>query len=83
MIEFPKHTASMHITHNDHKSNYQSLDEYLTDNSELFTLESEEARARAVATDEIWVLQWYPDSPVGFCIVAAPTFEEALRLANN
>lgn len=32
---------------------------------------SEEERQRAIAANSMWGIQWYPDTPVGFCAVAA------------
>lgn len=35
---------------------------------------SDEEREKAIATNEIWELHWYPDTPVGFCSVFASSF---------
>ena len=32
-------------------------------------------RDRAIARNSIWVCQWYPDTPVGFHVFAASSFE--------
>jgi len=42
---------------------------------------SEEERQKALATNSVWSIQWYPETPVGFCLVAASTFEAAARFA--
>lgn len=28
MIKFPKHEASLHLTHNDHGTNYETVEQY-------------------------------------------------------
>lgn len=36
---------------------------------------------KMLATDELWVVRWYPDTPVGFHQVAASTLEAARNFA--
>lgn len=76
----PKHKAALHLTHNDHRNVYEDLAHWIVDNT-WCNWQSEEHKARAIATDECWTLQWYPDTPVGFCAVAAPTLDECLLFA--
>lgn len=85
MIEFPTHAASMSLEHNHHKSGYQTVEEYLKSpaNEDLFDWESPEHKQRAIDTNEIWVLQWYPITPIGFNCVAAPTLGECLSFARK
>lgn len=80
-IQWPAHKASLHVVHNQHLAYYQTAADYIEDlPRDLFPDEAE--RQRAIETGEIWVIQWYPDTPVGFCRVAAATFERALEAAN-
>jgi hypothetical protein len=44
---------------------------------------SEEELAKSIATGEVWEIQWYPDTPVGFYRVCAATFEAALEWAKT
>lgn len=81
-LGLPEHRASLHLTHNDHKSIYSKLEDWIRDN-DWCDWEGDEAKRRAIETDECWTLQWYPDTPVGFCAVAAPTLAECLALANG
>jgi len=37
----------------------------------------------AVAHDSLWEIQWYPNSPVGFCTAYGSTFENAMMCANQ
>jgi hypothetical protein len=77
MLTFPAHKGAMHISHNDHKNQYQTAEDWATDNEqdEFADWISEEERAKAISEDSIWTLQWYPETPVGFCCVAASSFE--------
>lgn len=84
----PPHACELTITHNPHRTDYATVEKYLAlceerghgyDESEL----APEDRARAIETDELWVVQWYPDTPVGSCVVAAATLERALERASR
>jgi len=80
----PKHEASLTLEHNDHKSVYQTVAQYIQDNSikdeEWLSIESKE---RAISTNELWVMQWYPHTAIGFYRVAAPTLAELFECANQ
>jgi hypothetical protein len=77
--QLPEHECGLFLSHNEHRNYYEPIAQFIEDGE--FKFESEEAKARAIATDELWVLQWYPDTPVGFLRVAAPTLADVLRLA--
>lgn len=77
----PAHKCGLHLTHNPHREYYDSAKQHIAKNS--YGWKGEEAKARAIATDEIWELQWYPDTPVAFYIVYAPTLLELLELARS
>lgn len=78
MLTLPTHQCSLHLTHNQHRSYYQTVAAYLSeadyDDEELTAAE----RAEAHAADELWELQWYPTTPVGFLKLAAPTLPALL-----
>lgn len=42
---------------------------------------SEEERLRAIRENSVWIIQWYPHTPVGFYCVGASTFEAAATYA--
>mgnify|MGYP000932345338 CR=1 FL=1 len=76
MNEWPKHTGGgMHITHNDHLSNYMTAQEALETGYYSYVNFSDEARDECMRTGSVWVLQWYPDTPCGFYAVGGPTLE--------
>lgn len=79
---FPGHKASMTITHNDHKSYYQSAEDWIKEES-MYDWDSEEEKARAIELDSIWTVQWYPRTPNTFYSVAASTLEAALIFAGK
>lgn len=81
-MKLPEHKCGLYLTHNEHRDLYQKLEKWIVDNDATEDFADDAARQRAIETDECWVLQWYPDTPVGFFRVAAPTLEEALALAN-
>jgi hypothetical protein len=70
----PKHAAALYITHNDHKSVYESIEGHYDhlDNCEWV---SPEERLKAIEMDSVWELQWYPDTPIGSYKVAASSLE--------
>jgi hypothetical protein len=59
------------LSHNDHRDYYETVEKYY--NREQFI--SDQEWKKAVATDSVWTLQWYPDTPVGFYIISASTLE--------
>lgn len=83
---FPTHAAELCLTHNQHKSYYQTAAVFIAEQDRQpagATWKDDASKQRAIATDEIWELQWYPRTPVGFLKVAAPTLEELLDFANE
>lgn len=78
-MNLPKHACGLYLSHNEHRDYYESATEWIGNQDAPF--KDDESKARAIATDSVWVLQWYPRTPVGFRIIAAPTLEEALDWA--
>ncbi len=69
----PAHAAGATIQHNDHLGSYRTVAEQETDMPEWFdgAWVSEESRQFALEHNELWSVQWYPRSPVGFENVCA------------
>lgn len=83
MKNLPKH-ISLYITHNDHKSLYVQVEEYLktrgiTDSDFV----NSESREKAIMTNELWCIQWYPRTPVVVCSIYGHDLEEMLFYLNN
>jgi hypothetical protein len=83
-IRLPRHRGGMSIEVDPHRTSYQTVAEWLVSQSwrsAADDFESEEARQRAIDTDTLVEIQWYPATPIGFFRVYGPTFEEALAYA--
>jgi len=81
-MQFPKHKAGLMLFHNDHKNNYESAEAWVTAQTD-YDWPSSIAKQRAIETDSIWTLTWYPETPIGSLSIAAPTLEELLEFANS
>lgn len=83
-IQWPRHKASLHLTHNQHKAYYRTVAESIEDGEHGYDdWVSEEQKQKAIATNECWTLQWYPETPIGFCILAAADLDVLLEAANR
>lgn len=71
--ELPANIAAS-ICHNEHKLVYDSVKDY-TDRLQCCEWVSDEEKAKAIATDELWEVRWYPITPVGFCHWHASSLE--------
>lgn len=86
IIEWPRHEASLHLTHNDHKSYYRTVQEAITDEDFGYCEDdwvSPEQKKKAIDTNDCWTLQWYPDTPVGFCKLSAADLDVLLAAARS
>ena len=83
----PTHAGELSITHNPNKNSYETVDEYLFSWTHIFGHKffaewvNEDERALAIATNELWVMQWYPLTPNGFCAIAAASLGALLTHA--
>lgn len=80
---FPAHKAGLSLSHNEHRNYYESVEQWLEGRPEMYEWQAPSARLRAIETDEVWTLQWYPDTPVGFLAIAAPTLQELFVLLRS
>ena len=81
---FPQHACSLTLCHNPQRDYHQTVALYLDDDyTGDLTFVSAEARALAITTDELWTLQWYPVTAIGFYAIAAPTLEALLGYAQE
>lgn len=82
---FPEHKCGLFLTHNEHKNYYQPLAEFIeerwADGEQPWG--SPEQKQKSLDTDELWVLQWYADTPIGSYEVWAATLEDLLAFANE
>lgn len=82
---FPPHVELI-ITHNDFAGSYQTAAQWIADEEgrgdTYYEWAGPDEREKALLTGSVWIVQWYPDTPVGFYAVAASTFEAAMRRVN-
>lgn len=86
MIKFPRHEGALHLSHNDHKNNYETVEQAIRTDSHGYEDDcwiSPEERQRAIDTNECWTLQWYPDTPVGCHVLSASTLEALMAHVNG
>ena len=76
MKMFPECFA-LFVTYNEHKTYYESLDEYF--NRPVFEDVPEVWLEECAKQGECWEIQLYPRTPCSFLFVIAPSFEEAVR----
>ena len=85
-MQWPEHKASLTLTHNSHLDNYMTVEQAIKDQDHGYQDNrwvSEEQKQKAIATNECWSLQWYPNSPVGFNMVSGADLDAVLDAANN
>ena len=82
-MKLPDHKCGLYLEHNSHKDVYESAKDWMDGRFDLYEWKDDESKQRAIDTDSIWTLQWYPDTPVGFYAVAAPTLEELIAFASE
>lgn len=85
-MKFPKHDASLHLEHNDHKSYYMTVQQCIDDGTHGYSDNcwvSPEQRQKAIDTNDCWTLQWYPDTPIGFFLMSAADLDVLLEAAVN
>lgn len=79
----PQHKASLHLTHNDHRAGYETIPEYTRNNNLIDDWVSPEEREKAIREDSLWVLHWYPDTPIGSYSVCASSLEAVIAAAGK
>ena len=77
-IVFPEH-HSLYITHNEHRTNYQSINDYLNEPYVKDSILFEDAQ-ECLRTDSIWEVQVYPRTPISFYKTVDATFGRAVEL---
>jgi UDP-galactopyranose mutase len=78
----PEHKCGLHLSHNEHRDVYEAVEEFY----DFRDFISQEEYTKAVAEDSVWVLHWYPETPIGFHRIAASSLEaiqDKLKEMNN
>ncbi len=66
--------VTMTLTHNDHAVNYQTVSDAIESNDHGYTDDcfiSKEQKKKSIEKNEHWMVQVYPDTPIGFYIFSA------------
>jgi hypothetical protein len=67
----PECKCGLHLSHNEHRDVYETIEEFYDADDFI----SPEEWNKAVAADNVWVLHWYPNTPIGFIRIAASTLD--------
>lgn len=81
VLQFPEHKCSLHLTHNEHLSVYRTVQESIDDDDFGMSDKrwvSPEQRCKAIETNDCWTIQWYPETPGGFCVYSAADLDVLL-----
>ncbi len=81
-IKFPEHKCGLYLEHNCHKDVYESIEQYTSPFNDEDWVSLEE-KQKSIDTNELWKLQWYPDTPVGFYVLLASSLYVLLDKANK
>lgn len=81
MLNLPKH-VSLTLEHNGHKAVYETVQQYNDSISNIHWVPGD-SRQRAYDANDMWCVQWYPDTPVAYCSVYGHTIEEILEYINS
>ncbi len=74
--------SSLTLSFNDeHACNYMSAAAWNDDSGDeqRFDFVSDEEREKALRDNSVWTLQWYPNTPVSFCMKSASSIGPLLR----
>jgi hypothetical protein len=72
-MKSPSH-LSLFLTHNQHKVYYEPLAEYIQKFGDEEWVSLDE-KAKALETNDLWELCWYPETPVGSHLLCASTLD--------
>jgi hypothetical protein len=76
---FPRH-VELHLEHNPHNGYHETVRVYL-ETVKSISFADQDEKQKAISLDELWVLQWYPDTSIGFFQVGAATLDACLAFA--
>ena len=83
-MKWPRHKASLTLTHNQHKDYHLTVPEAIEAREPGYVeWVSDEQRQKAINTNDCWVLQWYPDTPIGSHVLAAADLDVLLDAASR
>ena len=81
-IKFPAHKCTLYLEHNPNKNVYESVEEYLINNEDYIGKNNLKVQ-ECIESNELWVLHWYPETPIGFHVVIGKSLNSCLEQAHN
>lgn len=76
--------SSIYISYNDHKVNYETVEEYFDRHPETFPfVNGESGQQLACNTNTLWTVKVYPDNPRTSYVMNAATYEELHNYLEN
>jgi hypothetical protein len=67
----PKHKCGLFLSHNEHRDVYETIEEFYDKDDFV----SDDEWKKALAEDSVWMLHWYPETPIGFHRIYASSLE--------
>ena len=68
--------SSIYLSWNeDFSVNYEMADTWYNSDSDLQDWVSYDEKIKAITENSVWTLQWYPDTPIGSCILRASSLQ--------
>ena len=81
MTEWPKN-ITFTLEHNPHKAVYQSVEDFINGNPFYSDLDVGNKK-KCIEADEIWILQYYPHTPIGFHVILSHSWEDLKEQMND
>lgn len=81
-MKLPKH-YTITIEHNPHKSCYNNVQEYIDMWDHFIDCITPEDLKICIQRNELWSVQWYPNTPISFTLILSYSLERCLELCNE
>lgn len=75
---WPRHACGLSLEHNPNRDYYEKVINHIENMESVgnaYSWPSPAERERSIAINEIWILQWYPDTPRSSYCCAAASFD--------
>jgi hypothetical protein len=82
-MNFPPHKAGLYLTHNEHRDYYESVCQWVDWRNLGDCWVNDEQKEKAIERDELWILQWYPETPVAFCMLIGADLDVVMAAASK
>jgi hypothetical protein len=80
--ELPLHKCGLELNHNPHLGYYETAASWInTSDDQGPDWESDEDKALAIENNDFWTIQWFPQTPIGSCYIAASDLNKLLEFA--